>query len=274
MPRFTDEWVINKLLFEYTTNFSCLCCVPIPNNFLPDGVSGLITSISDLESDVAHIEIHDDSLFPPELKEAIWGDRLRVRYHMKKDIATYSAFYNETLNCDVSKLVQFCIGLGPEQLAGIFQITKEQVKEIIRKKYKISPSYCSIISAVLEQVANYDMTNYEMDSRCPEEELFESILRYNEKNQFVIKIVKRNDENDFQSQIDDIVLDKFVTAVCKWLIGPKLLQKGPSLEGNIDIKRACKKHGLRFRGDRRLVRLVIARYWTDCIIEKYKEMNK
>jgi hypothetical protein len=236
-------------------------------------VDGLISSISDLEADVARMEMNEDSLFPPEIKEAIWSDRVRVRFRMKKDIATYSTFYNETLNSDISKLKQFCLELGPERLKEIFQMTKEQVKDITSNKYKISPSYCSIISAVLEQVANYHMTNYEMDSRCKEEELFERILCYDKTNQFMLHILKVNNDNEYHPQIDEIVLDKFMSVISMWLTGPKLLRKGPSLESNVDIKRACKKHGLRFRSDRRLVRLIIARYWTDCIMDQYKELN-
>ena len=266
MPRFTDEWVMNKVLFEYTTNFSCVCCVPTVNSFLPNGVHSLITSVSDLESDVAQMEINEDSLLPPGLKEAIWSDRVRVRFRMKKDIATY-------LNYDVSKLKQFCIDLGPERLKGIFQMTKEQVKEIMSQKYKISPPYCMIISAVLEQLANYNMTHYEMDCKCPEEELFESILHYDKSKQFMLRIVKHNHIDEVYSEIDDRVLDKFVTVVSKWLSGPKLLRKGSSLGNDDDLKRAYKKNGLRFRGDRRLVRLIIARHWADCILELYKEKN-
>ena len=67
MPRFKDEWVVNKSLFEYTTGGSCACCSFA--FFDPDGIKGLISSVSDLETDAAEKEYQSiqRSPWPPEM---------------------------------------------------------------------------------------------------------------------------------------------------------------------------------------------------------------
>jgi hypothetical protein len=69
MPRFTDEWVVTKSLFEYTTGGSCACC-SFPAIFDPNGLKGLINSVSDLETDAAENEFQSaqSSPWPPEMR--------------------------------------------------------------------------------------------------------------------------------------------------------------------------------------------------------------
>ncbi len=73
MPRFKDEWVVNKALFEYTTGGSCACCsFPF---FDPNGLKGLVSSVSDLETDAAEQEyqLAQRSPWPDEMRgKADW----------------------------------------------------------------------------------------------------------------------------------------------------------------------------------------------------------
>lgn len=74
----------------------------------------------------------------------------------------------------------------------------------------------------------------------------------------------------------------------KSLAGPKLLQRGPSTskkndddddeddEGGADDAIAASstgKDGPCFRSDRRIARLIIARYWADNLMNLYKKQH-
>ena len=80
-----DDWVITKSLFEYTTGGSCACCSFPATLFDPDGIKGLINSVSDLETDDAEQEIKaaigeggvnekSQSPWPIEMRDSIWSD--------------------------------------------------------------------------------------------------------------------------------------------------------------------------------------------------------
>ena len=88
MPRFTDEWVVTKSLFEYTVGGSCSCC-SFPTLFDPNGLKGLISAVSDLETDAADAEFKSaqSSPWPPEMRDSVWADRVKVRFKMKKEIS-------------------------------------------------------------------------------------------------------------------------------------------------------------------------------------------
>ena len=55
MPRFLDNWVVDRTMFEYVSGGTCACC-GFPHLY-PNGVTGLINSISDLETDAAQAEV-------------------------------------------------------------------------------------------------------------------------------------------------------------------------------------------------------------------------
>lgn len=81
--------------------------------------------------------------------------------------------------------------------------------------------------------------------------------------------------------VDEDVLRIFVRVI-KSLRGPKLLQRGPSTSNkdtendDVEEEREEKKDkgGPSFRSDRRIIRLTIAKYWTDQIISKYRATRK
>ena len=86
MPKFGDQWVIDRTFFEYVNGGECACC-GFPHMF-PGGIEGAINAISDLETDAAQAEIkaNEKSPWPPEMREEVWADRLRLRYKMKKEM--------------------------------------------------------------------------------------------------------------------------------------------------------------------------------------------
>jgi hypothetical protein len=278
MPRFTDEWIVTKSLFEHTTGGSCACC-SFPALFDPDGLKGLISSVSDLETDAADQEYKsaNESPWPPEMRDAVWADRVKIRYKMKKEMGTYKDFMLEV--GDEECLINWCVDeLGAESLRRIFQMPRSEVIEILNTKYGVCEAYACIMSAVVEQVANFGITKYDTDARGEEEMAFEKMLKFNRRGGFMLGMTKNKVEGDKKEIIiDDEALRMFV-AVVRSLGGPKLLHRGPSTSEDAENEgtdNAWKddtknKGGPSFRSDRRITRLVIARYWADQLISKYQ----
>lgn len=287
MPRFSDDWVVSKSLFEYTTGGSCVCCT-FPTIFDPDGLKGLINSISDFETDAANAAINsaDNSPFPPEMRDSIWGDRVKVRFKMKKEMKGYQEFLDslneeqENKN-ELDVLMKFCKDVGVKKLKQVFQMPRSEVTDILSNKYTICGAFGTIMCAIVEQVANFKLTKYPHDGRGLEEIAFEKVLQYDRFGGFVLD-VGNNDED----MNEDVILT--FLKMMKSLAGPKLLQRGPSTskkndddddeddEGGADDALATSstgKDGPCFRSDRRIARLIIARYWADNLMNLYKKQH-
>eukprot|EP00555_Chaetoceros_dichaeta_P003241 CAMPEP_0198250604 /NCGR_PEP_ID=MMETSP1447-20131203/1722_1 /TAXON_ID=420782 /ORGANISM="Chaetoceros dichaeta, Strain CCMP1751" /LENGTH=180 /DNA_ID=CAMNT_0043935451 /DNA_START=29 /DNA_END=567 /DNA_ORIENTATION=- len=180
MPRFGDKWVIDKALFEYSTGGgNCTCCSIPTNLFLPDGLKGLINSVSDLETDAANAEYQASqrSPWPPEMRDQVWADRVRLRVKMKGEMGGYKSFLDSVVsenddddddddnddnddNDDSAKrLKRWCIkNLSPAQLQRLFQMPRAEVIEQLKNRYGIHSAFATVLSSVVEQVANFEVT--------------------------------------------------------------------------------------------------------------------
>ncbi len=218
------------------------------------------------------------------ITDHIWADRVKVRYKMKKEMKDYKSFLNEEVEGGEEGLVQWCLSdIGAMTLRRIFQMPRSEVTGILSSKYSICPAYGTVMCAVVEQVANFSKTNYETDARGEAETDFEKSLLFNRRGGFVLKIAKQIEERPGEFEIDEAVVRMFV-AVIRGLGGPKLLERGPSTSKKDELEDEEKEEtkdermGIEeeeniaqpsFRSDRRLARLVIARYWADQLISKY-----
>lgn len=114
MPRFTDTWVVDKVMYTYVSNngsASCLCCGAGTSGgssseqqlFLfsdGSGFEGIVNAMSDLETrEEKDHEIHAANIspWPPELRDIIWTDRLSLRFKMKRERKIYRAFFERVL---------------------------------------------------------------------------------------------------------------------------------------------------------------------------------
>lgn len=61
MPRYSDQWLIDKTMFDVVYGGGCACC---SFNFMPNGTVGLIQSMSELETDAKEKEISDLAKLP------------------------------------------------------------------------------------------------------------------------------------------------------------------------------------------------------------------
>lgn len=271
MPRFSDEWVVSKALFEYTTGGQCSCC-SFGNFFNPEGLKGLISSVSDIDTDAANDEYDaaQQSPWPHEMRDAIWSDRVRIRYKMKMEIKSYKEFMENIGEDDLKK---FCLSLGAVELRNIFQMPRSEISEILKTRYRACCEFVTLICSVIDQVANFPLTKLPPDSVGIEELQFERMLKFNRFGGFILNIIEK-DENDDKLKINTDVLNSFVSIMAS-LGGPRLLERDSSRTKQKDEDRNAdeiieknvgKKHS--FRSDRRLVRLIISKFWADCIISR------
>ena len=97
MPRFSDEWVVDRVLFDYVSGGSCACCGISHSMFLPNGINDYITSMTDLETDQMNTEMEilasDLHPWPKVLRDQIWCDRVKLKQKLKSTISKYTTFW-------------------------------------------------------------------------------------------------------------------------------------------------------------------------------------
>lgn len=287
MPRFSDTWVLDKTMFIYLQGgTACICCAPQPLSlFAPekDPVETMIRSLSDLNAGEVEREICalKTSPWDEEMRDQVWGDRGLLRYRMKKEMRGYKQFFEniaESTNADdnvIAVLHKFCKNhVQPSELHHLFQLTRDDLEEVLKTKYKICSFFTIVFSAVAEQLEKFELTGYGVDApscsdECNNSELcFEQDFKFDKNGRgFCIDIadVCKNTSGDTQFKINDAVLLRFLQRMAS-LSGPNLLSCASSSEPSRSAP--C------FRSDRRLMRLIVARLWADRIIEKYTEFTK
>ena len=274
MTRFSDEWVVDRSVFEYMQDGSCQCC-GAPQLFNVDGIKGLIEECTDLETDAATAELNA-SPWPPKMREEVWADRVKLRLRMKREMKRYKEFFR---TYDVRDVQKWCLEtLGVAGLHTLFHIPRSEISQTIGNTHGIHSAYAEVLCSVADQVANFELTKYDIDARGEEEIDFEVMLYCDHTGGFVLPM---NDE--IAEEVIEAYLQYMVT-----LGGPKLLARAPSRvsdnnesddgeddEGGPDDapkaslknQRSCPS----FRADRRLVRLLIGRHWADRIIDQYTD---
>lgn len=209
-------------------------------------------------------------------------------------------------------LRKFCeTELTPTQLQQIFQpLSTSSLVEMVKTKYKIGPAFSAVLCSVEDQVANFKVTGYGADaggrSSCVDEDdannyysyekQFEEQLHFTNKG-FHLNIVKqvdhhRRDVAQEQWTIHQAVLLTFLrymtcfasrTALLSRSVVRKNGQQLDAADGEKIIEETEISHNTNiilsnpipsFRSDRRVIRLLIARYWADRLIEKYDEVQK
>lgn len=283
--------------------------------------------MSDLETDSKTHEINAAKIspWPEDMRDQIWGDRLLLRFKMKKEMKDYRGFLEEVVaaanngdtksNIDddddetiiniqdaIPILHQFCTKhLTPYDLHQIFQLQRSDLTEILKSKYKITSAFAIVFCSVVEQLANFDLTGYGVDAppSCDDssvddsEELFETVLKYNSRGpgfhlDVATNIIEEDSEEEWK--VNDEVLNIFLKRMLS-LAGPTLLARAPKSvadnddedeeEGgkNSETEKENEQSDTSnskpsFRSDRRVARLMIARCWTDRLIEKYRSMHE
>jgi hypothetical protein len=331
MSRFSDNWLLDKVMFDYIQGGSCACC-GFPHLFAPGGLEGLINAMSDLETDSKTHEINAAKVspWPEDMRDQIWGDRLLLRFKMKREMKYYREFLEEVVkrdNSDASTnnnestttkiniqdaipiLHHFCTNqLSPYELHQLFQLQRTDLTEVLKSKYKITSAYAIVFCAVVEQLSNFHHTGYGVDAPPPgcnggggvddDEELFETVLNYNSWGvqgfnlDVATNILLEDSEEEWK--VNEETLDIFLKRMVS-LAGPTLLARAAKVvtddddddntnDNSSDDDGTEMDNGQKsetssnnkpsFRSDRRVARLMIARYWADRLIEKYRSMQE
>jgi hypothetical protein len=278
MPRFGDQWVIDRTHFEYCNGGSCACCGF--NHFLPGGTKDVILAMSDLETDAANAEVSalDKSPWPPAMRDQVWGDRLKLRHLMKREMMGYKQFWKD----HGVELEEWCRQQSPHTLKRIFQMPRSEITERVRTQYGIHSAFAVVICTVVEQVANFPLTKLPTDGRGASEIAFEEALLWDRRGGFTLDI-KNKEDGSLNEEVLQIWLERMKT-----LGGPKLLERAPRVRSDSDsedeagdVDDGLKKQdeddqpststGPSFQPDRRIIRLMIARYWADIFQKKFLE---
>uniref|UniRef100_A0A7S3P4U2 Uncharacterized protein n=1 Tax=Amphora coffeiformis TaxID=265554 RepID=A0A7S3P4U2_9STRA len=270
MPRFRDEWVIDRVMFDYVSGGSCACCGF--QHFLPNGTADLVDALSDLDTDQANHEkaALANHPWPADVRDQVWADRVRLRQKLKRDRTRFGDFWQAHADGFAAWLHQ------PEtitQLRRWLQLPRTEVMEVIQQKYNIHSAFAVVLCAIVEQVAGFHLTQYPPDGRGAAERDFETkLLIYDRRGGFMLPMV--SEEGDLQEDLVNIWFRRMQT-----LAGAVLLERGTSSskadgdeeeDGDPDGP-TTKDATPSFASDRRVIRLVIARIFADMLQEKYLE---
>ena len=192
---------------------------------------------------------------------------------------------------------------------------RAEVIERVNKDYNIHSAFAVVLSTVVEQVANFPITQLPVDARGANGEVeFEEALGFDRRGGFTLKnlIIKKQQQTSESSSggkdatattqqevvINDKVLQIWLDRM-QSLGGPKLLDRAAPIRrhddsssddddeeeddgGDADDGLKTNKDedndapdpndpsaGPSFRSDRRIIRLLIARYWADQMMKKF-----
>jgi hypothetical protein len=279
MGRFNDEWVVDRVLFDYVAGGACACCGF--QHFLPgNSTADLIQAVSDLDTDQVQHELYAldkiEHPWPIELRDAIWADRVRVRHKLKREMKLYRTFTEQ----HGTAWQIWCREQPIPSWQRWLQVPRSEILDMVRSTYQIHAAYAVVLCAVIEQVAFFSLTQYPPDGRGDVELEFEQALYYDRRGGFGLPIVKDN-------QIDEDVLQLFLRR-CQSLGGPRLLERHHPVrtgreaeeeddddnndEGDVDgaTEQPRSTAGTTsFSSDRRIIRWLIARYWAQLLQTQY-----
>jgi hypothetical protein len=145
-------------------------------------------------------------------------------------------------------------------LKRLLQVPRSEIMEVVNKKYNIHSAFGVVLSTVIEQVAHFNLSEYPDDGRGEIELDFEKHLRYDRRGGFVLL-------GDEGANVADVWWKRMES-----LAGPKLLDRGQAVSDDADEDEVPKAKSTipSFRSDRRIVRLLIARYWADLLQKRYE----
>ena len=139
MPRFRDEWVIDRVMFDYISGGSCACC-GFSHLFLPNGTADLVDAVSDLDTDAANAEkaALASHPWPQDVRDQVWADRVRLRQKLKKDRNRFADFWQQHGTAFGDWVRQPHV---TGQLRRWLQMPRSQVMEITQQKYAIHSAF-------------------------------------------------------------------------------------------------------------------------------------
>ncbi|CAM9722724.1 unnamed protein product, partial [Phaeothamnion confervicola] len=141
--RFTDEWVVDRTLFEHVNQGSCSCCGSV--HAIMD-VAALMATCSDIETDDGRAD--QRSPWPPFLRGEVWSERVKLRRTMKADMPVYKAFWDE----HGREFRQWWEDQGLQDRSRLLSMPVEEVSVQLSTRYDVRGAYSVVLCAANEQV--------------------------------------------------------------------------------------------------------------------------
>jgi hypothetical protein len=203
------------------------------------------------------------------MRNQVWADRVRLRLKLKNEMHALCHFWQ---NCGRDFAEWCATTLAPKQLEKLLQVPRAEITESLKTKYNIHSAFGIVLCAVTEQVANFTVTGYPVDGIGNAEVEFENALVFDRRGGFTLQIL--NKDKTVNQETLQILLNRIQS-----LGGPKLLDRGISKQmqdegGGADNFQEENEAKPSFRSDRRIVRLLVARYWADALKEKYMKYKQ
>lgn len=277
---FTDGWVIDRTLFDHARLGNRDCCGGCISMMASSPL--MLELCTDLDTD----DRRKDALahFPPCMKAEIDRDRLAIRLQLKNALPRYQSFVGSSLTrfaawwatVPLARKQSICV--MPMAEVAVLYATQLDMRGAYNTVSQPKPHKSAtdmqfsnlnhhynhqLLVALLEQVRHFQETGYAHDGAIEPEVAFERALT-----------VKRGalglTPEYLQSATGFRELLGFIG-------GPKLLlphskrRTEESTSASASIITSSKTATSCFRGDRRLIRLVVARYLVDRAIRQFEK---
>eukprot|EP00511_Aplanochytrium_stocchinoi_P005856 CAMPEP_0204838398 /NCGR_PEP_ID=MMETSP1346-20131115/30815_1 /ASSEMBLY_ACC=CAM_ASM_000771 /TAXON_ID=215587 /ORGANISM="Aplanochytrium stocchinoi, Strain GSBS06" /LENGTH=278 /DNA_ID=CAMNT_0051974427 /DNA_START=238 /DNA_END=1078 /DNA_ORIENTATION=- len=241
-------------------------------------MSDFMALCSDVETDDGKTE--KKSPWPKFMQDEVWADRVKFRRIMKKEITKYK----KTLEAHGQDFVQWWLDADEKTRKSCFMMPKEELKVQFNTVFEFKTAYQVVLCSVLEQVEKFEATGYKLDGATDCENYFEESLRVYRGAWVVTEdyyTTLEGCDNFFGMLLQlggDHLLPKRPRDKRAVAARAKVLAEGPTDDNSEDEeeeeenndKDNASSSAQSFRGDRRLVRLMIFRYYADQAWKKFE----
>ena len=228
---------------------------------------------SDVETDDGEKE--KLSPWPKFMVEEVWADRVKFRRILKEGIPRYRSLNEEHL----PELMKWWMNLDTRTRKRCFMMPKEELLMQFDNTFDFKTAYRVVLCSVVEQVQNFEATGYRADGATDGEIVLEGVL-LKKKGAWTV-------DRDYYETKEGC---EFFFAMMRQLGGDHLMPKRPQelREESEQAKAMAENQGSdddadtneqsqttqTFRGDRRLVRLLIFRYFADQAWRKFQRYRQ
>ncbi|GBG26503.1 Histone-lysine N-methyltransferase setd3 [Hondaea fermentalgiana] len=288
--RFLDTWVVDRVMFEFVNQGGCNCCGFTHGGM---GMQDFMALCSDVETDDGRTERR--SPWPPFMQNEVWADRVKFRRMLKETMG----IYRERFEQHGADFVTWWLELDPKERKRCFMMPKEELRVQFNSTYDFQTAYQVVLCSVLEQVENFPSTGYKNDGGTDCEVFLETHLGTKRGAWTVADAYVNTDEGcdmffGMLMQLGgDHLLPKRPTESRKQAAQAKrsVEEAGKDLDQKVsadddddddegeeeaeeeedaDRKKSTDSGTQSFRGDRRLVRVLIFRYFADMAWTRFK----
>jgi len=262
--RYLDSWVVDRVMFEFVNQGGCNCCGFTHGGM---GMTDFMALCSDVETDDGKTE--KTSPWPQFMQDEVWSDRVKFRRMLKDSMGKYRDLF-ETHG---DAFVTWWLSLDAKERGRCFQMPKDEVQVQFETTYEFKTAYQVVMCSVMTQVENFPATKYSSDGGTDCEIYLETSLRAQRGAWTVSEEYFSTDKgcDMFFGMLMQLGGDHLLpkrSLEMREMSAKAKVQAAEKDEDNEERKNSS-EDGQSFRGDRRLVRLLIFRYFADMAWSKF-----